>query len=69
VYADALSLLNRNVCTVTKDTSAPVDACREVRLEEVRENIIFRRENAGQNYNVKKPNKFFEILSRFWEPP
>lgn len=64
LYPDDVSLFSKNINTGTKYTSTPLDASRGASRNSHKEMIIFRSENAGQNYNLKKANKLLETPTK-----
>jgi hypothetical protein len=68
-YADDVNLLEDNVATIKKNTETSIDACKEVGLEtnveKTKHMLLSRRQNAGQNRDIKKENRLFENVSQF----
>jgi len=64
VYADSVTILGRNVCTVKKNTEALLAASKENGLEVTTEKtkymVMSRDQNAGRNHSIKTDNSSFE---------
>jgi hypothetical protein len=68
VYAGDVYLLGDNISTIKKNTDAVIDTAKEVGPEVNTKKIRYRlvsHQNAGQNHNIKLPNRSFEIVARF----
>jgi hypothetical protein len=57
-YADDMNLLGDNIYAIKKNTVTFTDASREAML-------LSRRQNAGQNRDIKIANRSFEYVSQF----
>jgi hypothetical protein len=68
LYADDVNLLGENINTVNKNTEALTDTSKEVGLqvntEKAKHMFMSRRQNAGQNHNMKVPNRSFENVAK-----
>jgi hypothetical protein len=68
-YADDVNLLGDNVYLINKNTETLIDTSREVGLKINVENtkymVLFSRQNAGQNRDIKIANKSFENVAQF----
>jgi hypothetical protein len=68
VYAD-MNLLGDNIDTIKKNTETLIDASKGVGLEVYKEKIkcmlLYLHQNARQNHDVKKANRYFENVAQF----
>jgi hypothetical protein len=69
VYAHDVNLLGDNINTIKKNTQTLIDARKEVGLEVNKEKtkytLLSRRQNAGQNHDIKIGNRYFENVEQF----
>jgi hypothetical protein len=69
VYADDVTLLGDNVDTIKKNTECLIYASNEVGLEVNAEKtkymLLSRRQNAGQNRDIKIAGRSFENVTQF----
>jgi hypothetical protein len=68
VCAGDVYLLGDNISTIKKNTDALIGTAKEVGLEVNAKKTRYRlmsHQNAGQNHNIKLPNRSFEIVARF----
>jgi hypothetical protein len=69
VYADDVNLLGDNIDTIKKNTQTLIYASKEVGLEVNSEKtkymLLSRRQNAGQNHDIKIGNRCFENVAQF----
>jgi hypothetical protein len=69
VYADDVNLLGKNINIIKKNAEAVLDASKEIGLEVNSEKTKYmfmsRHQTAGQNNDIRKANKFFEIMAKF----
>jgi sorting nexin-29 len=68
-YADDINLLGDNTDTIEKNTETLIDASKEVGLEinveKTKYTLLSRRQNAGQNRDIKIANRSLENVSQF----
>jgi hypothetical protein len=68
-YVDDVNLLGDNIDTAKKNTVTLIDASKEVGLEinieKTKYMLLSRRQNVGQNRDVKIANRSFENVSQF----
>jgi ribosomal protein S2 len=64
-----VNLLGDNIDTIKKNMETLIDASKEVGLEVNTEKakymLLSRRQNAGQNYDIKIANRCFENVAKF----
>jgi hypothetical protein len=64
-----VNLLGDNIHTINKNTETLFDASKEVGLEinieKTKYMLLSRRQNAGQNQDIKIAKKSFENVSQF----
>jgi hypothetical protein len=64
-----VNLLGDNIDTVQKNTETLIDASKEVGLEinieKIKYILLSRRQNVGQNLDIKIANRSFEKVSQF----
>jgi hypothetical protein len=64
-----MNVLGDNIDTIKKNTQALIDASKEVGLEINTEKttymLLYRHQNAGQNRDIKIPNRCFENVAQF----
>jgi hypothetical protein len=69
VYADDVNLLRENIGTIKKNTETPTDVSKEIGLEVNVETtqymLMSRKQNAGQNHDMKIGNRCFENVAHF----
>jgi hypothetical protein len=69
VYADDLNLLGDNVDSIKKNIETLIDASKEVGLEvnieKTKYMLLSRRQNIGQNHDIKIPDRCFENVAQF----
>jgi hypothetical protein len=68
-YTDDINLLGDNIDTIKKNTETLIDANKEVGLEinveQTKYMLLSRRQNVGQNRDIKIANRSFENVSQF----
>jgi hypothetical protein len=68
-YADDVNLLGYNIDTTKRNTQTLSDASKEnglaVNTEKTKYMVLSRHQNAGQNYNIKIGNRWFENVAQF----
>jgi hypothetical protein len=73
VYADDVNLLGDNIDTIKKNRGTLADAGKEVGLEvnieKTKYMLLSRHQNAGQNHDIKIPNRCLKVWhsSDIWE--
>jgi hypothetical protein len=64
-----VNLLGDNTDTIRKNTETLIDASKEVGLEvnkaKTKYMLLSRRQNAGQNHDIKIAYKSFETVAQF----
>jgi hypothetical protein len=69
VYADGVNIFGGSVHSIKKNTEVLVVASKEIGLEvnveKTKYMVMSRNQTAGQNYNIKLDNKFFERVEQF----
>jgi hypothetical protein len=69
VYADDVNLLGINIDTRKKNTETLTEASKKVGLEanieKTKYMLLSRHQNAGQNHDIKIPNRCFENMEQF----
>jgi late competence protein required for DNA uptake (superfamily II DNA/RNA helicase) len=69
VYADDVNLLDDNIDAIKKNMDILIDASKEVGLEVNTEKtkymLLSRHQNAGQSYDIKMANRYFENVAKF----
>jgi hypothetical protein len=64
-----VNILGDNIDAVKKNTQTLIDASKEIGLEVNTEKTKYmslsRHQNAGQNYDIKIGNKWFENVTQF----
>jgi hypothetical protein len=67
--ADDVNLLGDNIDTIKKNTEIFIDASKEVGLEihveKTKHMLLYRHQNAGQNWDIEIANRSFENVSQF----
>jgi hypothetical protein len=67
-YADDVNLPGDNIDTIKKNTGTLTDASKEVGLEisieKTKYMLLSYHQNAGQNQDIKRGNRSFEIVSQ-----
>jgi hypothetical protein len=62
-----VNLLGDNIITINKNTETLIDASKEVglevNLEEAKYMLVYRGQNAGQNWDIKIGSRSFENVS------
>jgi hypothetical protein len=68
-YAEDVNLLGDNIDTIKKNTQTLIDASKAVGLnvntEKTKYMLLSRRQNAGQNHDIKIVNRCFENVEQF----
>jgi biotin operon repressor len=68
-YADDANVLGDNIDTIEENIETLIDASKEVGLEikvqKTKYMLLSRRQNAGQNQDIKIANRSFENVSQF----
>jgi hypothetical protein len=68
-YADDVNLLAVNIGTIKKNTETLIDGSEEdgleINLKKINYMLLSCHQNAGENHDVKIPNRLFENLSHF----
>jgi hypothetical protein len=54
-----------NIDSIKKNTETLIDVSKEVGLEKTKYVLTSRRQNAGQNHNIKVANRSFENVAQF----
>jgi hypothetical protein len=69
VYAHDVNLLGDSINTIKKNMKTLIDASKEVGLEENTDKtkymLLSRQQNAGQNYDMKTADRWFENVAQF----
>jgi len=68
VYADDVNTLGGSVYTIKENTEVLIVASKETGLEvnadETNHMVMSQDQNAGQRYNIKTDNSYFESLEK-----
>jgi hypothetical protein len=68
-YADVENLLGGNIGSIKKNTKTLIDAGKEagleINIEETKNMLLSRHQNAAQNRDIKIANRSFENVSQF----
>jgi hypothetical protein len=67
-YADDVNLLGDNIYNVKKNTGTLIDAKEiglEVNVEKTKYKLLSHQQNAGQDWDIKIVNRWFENVSQF----